>query len=510
MRLSKLADPFRVVGRTFGLWSEDGEARDTAAAHGAGHQRTRSPSALETLDFSWLTLDEVLRSEPGLLATKLHVITLRQFRESIGEEWDRLADRVGMIADGVVRRFLGPKNFFGRYSDDTFILSFSALSEAEGRRQAVLVANELMHRLIGERFAGAQILVTEVDTEVLLDGEGGLSEALVEEALTEAEPVEMFSQRFGTGIVHNLVEIDAGKAKAAADDLTAGTLDPRGPSGPAKKPDPVWVPLVWPPEVLKRRLPERSLAVKPGETVPDGIDILFRPTWTARWQMVDAYLALPRRRGGGPPAAGDHALPRDATAGARANLDYALLYAALAELSAAVERGRTATFICPIRFGTLVPPYWATVPDVLRCFSDATRQRHLLIEVTHIPQAATAEHMMGLARMIRPLCRDILVRTDLARPRMEVMSAARPAAIGAAMPPGRTMGDADNHVISAFIAAAADQRVYIWDIADRGVLQTATADPAVGYANGPALSEDMAESAGPFAVPARCSEPAKA
>lgn len=500
MRLSKLADPFRAVGRTIGLWSEEDEAGHVRG-QGAPSQRSRPPSALETLDFSWLTLEEVLRSEPGLLATKLHVITLRQFRESIGEEWDRLADRVGMIADGVVRRFLGPKNFFGRYSDDTFILSFSALSEADGRRHAVLVANELMHRLIGERFAGAQILVTEVDTEVLLDGEGGLSGALVEEALSEAEPVEIFSQRFDTGMAPSLVEIDGGRGKAAVDDLQVATLDPNGRSGASKRPDPVWVPLVWPPEEIMRRLSERSLTVKPGETVPDGIDILFRPTWTARWQMVDAYLALPRRRGGRPPAAGDTPLQRDASAGARANLDYALLYAGLAELSRAVERGRAATFICPIRFATLVPPHWATVPEVLRCFSDATRQRHLLLEVTDIPPGVTAEHMVGLARMIRPLCRDFLVRTALARPRMEVIAAARPAAIGAAMPPGRSMGSADSGAINAFVTAAGSNRVYVWDIAERPVLEAAMADPAVGYANGPALTADLAESAGHFAVP---------
>lgn len=497
MRLPKLSDPLRAVGRTIGLWAE----AEPSAAGDPAAPRTRAPTALETLDFSWLTLDEVLRSEPGLLATKLHVITLRQFRESIGEEWDRLADRVGMIADGVVRRFLGPKNVFGRYSDDTFILSFSALSESEGRRQAVLVANELMHRLIGERFAGAQILVTEVDTEVLLDGEGGLSNALLEEALSEAEPVEMFNQRFETGILPTLVAIDGSKVGAAADDLSAGTIDPRDRSQRPDKPDPVWVPLVWPPEELKRRLPEQSLKVRPGETVPEGIDILFRPTWTARWQMVDAYLALPRRRAGRPPAAGESALPRDASAGARANLDYALLFAALKELSRAVEAGRAATFICPIRFATLVPPFWTTVPEVLRCFSDATRQRHLLLEVTHIPQAATAEHMMGLARMIRPLCRDILVRTDLARPRIAELGAARPAAIGAAMPPGRTMGAADSGAINAFVTAAGNHRVYVWDIAERAVLESAMADPAVGYANGPALSADQAKSAGPFAVP---------
>ena len=499
MQLSKLADPFRAVGRSIGmsLWSADHDA-ETVSEEEVPH--TREPSALESQDFSWLTLDEVLSSHPGLLATRLQIITLRQFRESIGDEWDRHCERVGMIADGVVRRRLGPKNYFGRYSDDTFILSFSSLSDVEGRHQAVLVANELMHRLIGERFAGAQICVSEIDTEVLVDGKGGLQSVLVDEAVSEAEPVAEFMQRFDASPKPDLVVIEGdGRARLPVDlyDLGAGA---DGGTGGAPKPEPEWVPLIWPPEALKRRLSPEHLEVKPGENVPEGVEILFRPTWTARWQMVDAYLAQPRRKGRSGSLTGDAALPRNAATGQLANLDYALLYASLAELTRAVESKRAATFICPVRFSTLVAPYWATLREVLSCFSEAICRRNLLIEVTHIPNAAAADHMIKLARQIRPLCRDILVRTKLDKPRAEIVGAAQPAAIGCRLT--RKSGQVpDINSLSAFVEAVGAQKVYFWGAADWDILSAAVANPAVSLANGPSLADDMAESAGSFTMP---------
>lgn len=494
MQLSKLADPLRAVGRSIGLslWSTQDDADSLAEAEGA--KRTRPPTALETLDFSWLTLDEVLQSHPGLLATRLHIITLRQFRESIGDEWEQYIDRIGMIADGVVRRLLGPKNYFSRYSEDTFILSFSALSEEEGRRQAVLLANELMHRLIGERFASAQICVSEIDTEVLVDGKGGLQEILVDEAVTEAEPIQFFEERFESLSKTELVAMDPLGSKGS--DGTLDDVHEGGNSIADKEPfDPVWVPLVWPPEELKRRLPKEHLVVKPGETVPEGIEILFRPTWTARWQMVDAYLAQPRRSTDGRSVTGDAALPRGASTGQLANLDYALLYATLAELTRAVEAKKAATFICPIRFSTLVPPYWATIPEVLRCFSDAIRQRNLLIEITHIPPTVGADHMTSIAGKIRPFCRDILFRTMLDNPRVPIIGVAQPAAIGCRFARGH--GDAPNlSALATFVDAAKPHRVYLWGITDPSILNAALVDPSVSLVNGPVLADDKAESEG--------------
>ncbi|MCA8908917.1 MAG: hypothetical protein KDA64_13655, partial [Rhodospirillaceae bacterium] len=107
------------------------------------------PSLIESADFSNLTLEEVLRREPGALSVTLHIVTLRAFKEVVAAEWARYARNVELICDGVFRRHLEVRHVYSLHGDDTFILSFADLPEAEATRRAAVIANELMHRLVG-------------------------------------------------------------------------------------------------------------------------------------------------------------------------------------------------------------------------------------------------------------------------------------------------------------------------------------------------------------------------
>ncbi len=451
----------------------------------AGHQR--ASSLVESLDFSSLTLDEILRLEPGILATKLHVITLRRFKETIGTEWARLADRVDLIFAGIVRRFLGPKTVCGRHGDDTFILSFSGQSEAEGRRQAVVIANELMHRLIGERFVGAQICVAEIGIDDIRGSDGALDEAALSSVLAEAVPVARPGDRAAPP------EAAAGPASlngAAGQDERAAAADA-----------PHWVPLLWPPEGGGRGGWGGHGAADAAAAVPPGVGIVFRPTWGARWQAIDAYLCLPRRQLGDRTLTGGAVLPPQALPAQAATLDFALLHGALTRLIQAIDKRRGVPLIVPLRFASLQAPYWTTVAAILRAFSDAARLRYLLLEVTEVPAAANADHMIGLGAMVRPLCRDLLVRTTLSEPRIEVLRHCQPAAIGCDIAAHDPAAGNVKTLLDRFAAAAGSQRIYVWGLKSRPMAAAAVALRAT-YLNGAAIMADVPEPAGAMAMPA--------
>ena len=458
----------------------------------------RRASMMETMDFSGLTLEEVLSLEPGLLATKLHIVSLRSFREMVGDEWDRLSDRVNMIVDGVMRRFLGPKGLYTRHGDDTFVLGFTTLPEEEGRRQAVLVVNELMHRLIGERFVGAQICLAEVDPEDILDADGNLDLDALDARIAAAEPVATIpapeDRPSGSGDsagVWESTELTADRPHLQC--VPIDRADEQTETGPS------WVPLIWPPSGDDGPDWAKDLASSPLDALPDGIEIVFRPTWNARWQAIDVYTCLARQCRPDGRIVERGLLPRPVRPRQSANLDFALLHAGLTQLTAAIERRRGCLLIAPLRFATLQAPYWTTVARILRSVPDAMRMRYLMLEVTHIPKAAKPEHMVGLAKMLRPLCRDVLARTGLAEPRFPLLASLQPAAVGCDL---ATLGAevAVPEALEAFAECAGRQRFYVWGARDKAAL-AASSILGARYVNGAALLADCAGPMGRMELP---------
>ena len=458
----------------------------------------RRANMMETMDFSGLTLEEVLSLEPGLLATKLHIVSLRSFREMVGDEWDRLSDRVSMIVDGVMRRFLGPKGLYTRHGDDTFVLGFTTIPEEEGRRQAVLVVNELMHRLIGERFVGAQICLAEVDPDDILDADGNLDMEALDARIAAAEPVATIGAPAGPQVEEN-GGVSAWVAVELADAKPDQHTDPVDQAGANAAVGPRWVPLVWPPSGDDSPAWAQDLGLNPLDALPEGIEIVFRPTWNARWQAVDVYTCLARQRRPDGRVVEHGLLPRPVRPRQSANLDFALLHHGLTQLTAAVEQRRGCLLIAPLRFATLQAPYWTTVAGILRSVPDAMRMRYLMLEVINIPKAAKSEHMVGLASMLRPLCRDILARTSMAKPSFPLLASLQPAAVGFDL---ATLGtnDAVPEALETFAESAGRQRFYVWGAVDRAAL-AASAILGARYINGPALLADCAQPMGRLELP---------
>lgn len=136
------AAPRGVWGRFKTLFGRSAAAEEAAAP--------AAPMDGEEDHWVPLTLDSLLSSQPE---TEVHVVTLRQFRAAIGSTWDRVRQKVLVLAETVLRRFAGPGNLVQRHGEDVFILAFPRLDPAEARKRAFAAAVDLGKRLVGAKFS---------------------------------------------------------------------------------------------------------------------------------------------------------------------------------------------------------------------------------------------------------------------------------------------------------------------------------------------------------------------
>ena len=468
---------FSAVSRWFG--GDDGTPRH-------GSSRPRPTTLIDSADFSHLTLEEVLRREPGALAVRLHIITLRAFKQVVAEEWERYARSVGLICDGVFRRHLGPRQVYGQYDDDTFLISFAGLPEAEGSQRAAVIANELMHRLIGDRFVGAQICVGVVDRDAVVTAEGDLDLGAVNDAVGRAEPVNP-TLRAEAAAAPAAIASGGWRPVPVRPGDRPGQRTARMPASRSARAEPNWRPLCWPPDGPRRPAFIDALPDTARLAIPDDVKLVFRPTYASRWSRVTHYLCLPMRPApDGRRRLGGAVLDTGSPVGQRAALDFATLYGALGELRAAVDARRGAGVIVPLAFSSLQRPYYGVVSEILQSVSDALRLRYLTIELVDVPPAAGAEHLVGAVHSLQPKCRDVLVRISARSADFDRVRNLGVRAVGVVMP---SESDQARDAIGRLLPALGGRASYWWNVRDAAQVPQLCAAGAI-LINGPFAGAD--------------------
>lgn len=383
------------------------------------------PSKLETLDFSFLTLDELVETQRGDLGTRLFIITLRSFKAAIGDEWDRHVQRIHLIVEGVVSRYLGPRSTIGQRGDDTFILSFSGMSAVEGRKRTNAIVADLMRKLIGERFQGATIGIAEADPEMLTndDGIGGIDEDALQAVLDAA-------------IEYDADDLDGVLKEYEGADWDAQALEPRDGNrfrtdffdrtGPVAG-DPDWQPLVWPPEGT--RLAEDLGLRGTAAALPDGMEIAYRPALDLGLQRSETCIAVPVRR----VSSGEvkpFALPEEAGETQVASLDLATVFYALRQLEQAIEDRHGVRLVVPIRYATVRPPHLDTLLSILRHYPPGARGRYLVLEITAVPKDLSIQGLTMRVSELSNLSRGVWLRVSPGGAPIATLRKTRPGAIG--------------------------------------------------------------------------------
>ncbi len=424
-------------------------------------------SGLPDMDFSFLTLKDLVQErfiEPG---ERLHILSLRRFKQALGEEWQHVVKRVHLAAENTVSRHLEAGDRACAEDDDTFIVHFDRLADEDAERKVREIATDLMRRLIGERFLPDAVQLATIPAErILVDG--ALDQAAVDEAIRQAKDlpwhelvpddkrIEPWSsleppsgsggaaswrragegapatrpaalERPGGGAEGGPLMSQASDARGCAQPGWQAMSSPSRPRlnlgaasgdvehGSAENAHPEWRRLVWRSETTT--IPP----VKPdAEAGSRSTPLMFLPAWDTLSRRRNVFRCA---EAGG--CAGPAAAPRRQT-----SPESELLAGALRQLLASIDRRKPVYFIVPLRFSSLRSGSLQTIEHVLRSFPDAARARWLFLELTGFPKAVSIAELDPLCRSLKGLCRDLLFRVDRNGPGARVIAAQAPLAVG--------------------------------------------------------------------------------
>lgn len=333
---------------------------------------------------------QTLAALPNGGAGRVRAVSLGDFRETVGDKWARLADKVAIIVDNLIRRHIGTGNAWQRHGEDTWLLAFAAVDADEARRIVTLIAQEISRHLLGEGCVSGErplAVAACLSAATALGADGHVDGRVVRTALAET---------------HAFVE-----------HLDPNATDPgwqhiEAPVHRAIDAQP-WTPIV----VAKRHLlpsPWQTVGPLTGET---RLSLLWRPTWVAENEAISAYCArVVRVDGDGrSPLEGGQAYPEgegeDVTA---FEIDRFVTASAMRGLKAALLAGRSATVIVPLCWSSLRLDRRAALLPLFAELSADERQRHLSLEVFRIPDDADAAMVAELTRFLQGLCGDVLLR----------------------------------------------------------------------------------------------------
>ncbi len=500
-----------------------GRRRDDAPAARIAAAEDREGRLVDE-DFR-LSIDTLRQDQDGRFQTKLQIISLIEFREAVGERWPRVADKVMMIAEGVINAHIGAGNLFTRQGQDFFVLVFRTCPQPEGRRRALMIAQDLGVRLLGDQFIGLErhlALAAELALADAVNDDGSFNLAAIHTAVGEMRAFLAESAAPAAGGLRRSLMPGAPPPHVAA----AGAPIPSAPSELERPigagPDPAWQPIVshrrrargdddpsWVPVQAAsgggapatvspapaappvRRPPAVLGAAAPPLPADSRLSLLWRPTWWAAAEAVALYKAQIQRcdREGEPPLEGSRAYPPDRDGAAV--LDRATVAGAAAEL-----RANPAA-----RNILIVPLHWASASSAQRMsitapLAEAGRAGRVIVELFGQPADVAPRVLEDAVRAVRSLGREVVLRVQFAAPSAGLAADCGCSAIGvdlADLAPAERSDDRGilEHLASlAQAAGRARLGCYVWGVRHRRVVVGAI-QGGFAMVNGAALMKDL-------------------
>lgn len=367
-------------------------ARDGRAASGNAAQRPDRVGSRQ------LAFEQAVRKLSALSdggAGRLRVVSLAEFKDAVGDKWPRLADKVAIVADNLIRRHIGPGNLYQRQDEDTFLLAFVTVSPDEARRRATAIAQDLSRFLLGERCIKGErplAVAAHIHPRRALDKDGQVDYAALRSALAESRS---FLDHLGD---------------CPDEDGLEGwqELKPEAPRRP--------VVTEWEPIVVPRQKPPEEPWQGVGPLPATGkLSLLWRPTWVAEGEAISAYSARVVRVDGedAPPLEGPLAYPGEDPATAL-RIDRFVVSAAVRDLRDV--QGAGASVIIPVNWSSMARDRRGPVVAVLADLTEEMRHSRVMMEVFRIPDDAAEAEIEEVSGFLRKLCGDVLLRMRLSSP----------------------------------------------------------------------------------------------
>lgn len=495
----------KLGGWLSGLWHSEKRDQDKPARQRRNYEY-KAPS-----------LEAVLHQEGRLFGEKIYVISLKEFREALGEEWHKHWERALIIAENVVTRHLptGANHYF-RPDQDHFLMLFAHLPAEKRPAAAVALAQELGSKLIGAQFeqGGPQIRLAETDPESLINEDGSLDVAAVND-LAEAKAVRI-KEDDDARPVHGDTPLAAATAAAAAAVLRSPDAAGKSISaeqwralehGGRSDQDPAWMHMARD----KPQSPaDQAMARKPPPPKEDNrlkglkADLVFRPVWSAETEHIDTYVALPLARLGEETRAGEKAYRPggEDVAAYRMDLAFATLFErAMARLR---EEGNPCRMILPMHFDTFASERLDVVFEVLHKIPLEVRASHLVVEVFAVPTNAKPQILHDTFEAVRQLTPAVAMRTRIKAPTTGLIANTRPTLAGFDL--NELTADERNaerlpRLVGAYVRdAPLGLESYAWGAQQARELR-ALVGAGFAYVGGWALAKEVRKPRMPVAVP---------
>ncbi len=184
-----------------------------------------------------------IENKGSAIGAVLQLLTPEEIKETFGDDWPRLREKCMLIAEGVIRQSLSPKDYFSRGGEVTFNLLLADIDERRAQVRVEVMAMNIRQRLLGD------------------GGEAGSTVKVVGDVLD----IKEFSEPDGATALDELRDPSQTEAK---DSKQRSSNNEGG----------------------------HVLAAPTNNWLRDQIHLTYRPIWDAANHMVSAYQAYPVRK----------------------------------------------------------------------------------------------------------------------------------------------------------------------------------------------------------------------
>lgn len=261
---------------------------------------------------------------------------------------------------------LSPADLQMACGETTFLVRFAHHTQHEAELKAVMMANEIARRILGDEGCQAERLVRTV--VVTLERDAVLSSSSSGTAL---DGINRSMDREEWRIAH--------------------APSPRPPCSSEH----------W------RRVWERP-------SLPSGIGLVYHPIWDVRRRVLSTYACTITCDD---PVSG-HFIGFDSlylpgTSPLLPEIDLFLLDRVLHDIKALRSKGSRVLMACPLHFETLASRYYrGKLADILRKASDSHRE-DLVFELAGFTSEVPPSRLAELAGLVKPACRSLILRAEL-------------------------------------------------------------------------------------------------
>jgi GGDEF domain-containing protein len=369
------------LGTFLNFWKKNEREADVPA----GPPRPAGPSSWnDDLD---LTLKSLLSDKESKSYGTVQAITLSDFRDSIGELWDRHQDKVLLIADTTIERMLDKGQTAIRQDEETWLLVTPDLTPAAAESFAKTIATTIGEKLIGSRF--------EETEDVDPTPQTGLID--FSETLNEDGSINRDAMRHAVQAAKAVIAARAGREKQRRSREHHKTS--KGESAQENKPE-------SPSGTSKQAVREEQITLK------------FHPAWSADSQAIDTFVCRPVSSTEGDPYLRENPLQVAANA-------LAVMRAATIALQGLIQDSLRAKLVVPVPLSAVLSPAQNKIVNTLMKLEESHRFLYLRPEIVNVPAKTPPKDVLTARDIMMPVGRGIAVTTNLMEPNRAVMAAGK-------------------------------------------------------------------------------------